>query len=53
MQTGLRVLAADDVARYMAAGADGVLTKPVQVPALFAVLAGRGLPATVAAQDAA
>ena len=29
---------ADDVARYMAGGADGVLTKPIQLPELFAVL---------------
>ncbi|WP_374275011.1 ATP-binding protein [Brevundimonas sp.] len=29
---------ADDVARYMAGGADGVLTKPIQLPQLFAVL---------------
>lgn len=30
---------ADDVSRYMAAGADGVLTKPIHLPSLFAVLA--------------
>lgn len=29
---------ADDVARYLAAGADGVLTKPIQLPQLFSVL---------------
>jgi signal transduction histidine kinase/ActR/RegA family two-component response regulator len=44
---------ADDVASYMAAGADGVLTKPIQIPALFSVLSGRGLPATVVGQHAA
>lgn len=31
---------ADDVDRYLAAGADGVLTKPIQIELLFAVLAG-------------
>lgn len=31
---------AEDVERYMAAGADGVLTKPIQIDQLFAVLAG-------------
>ena len=30
---------ADDVARYLAAGADGVLTKPIQLSELYAVLA--------------
>lgn len=29
---------AEDIDRYMAAGADGVLTKPIQLPRLFAVL---------------
>ena len=29
---------AEDVERYMAAGADGVLTKPIQLPQLYAVL---------------
>jgi CheY-like chemotaxis protein len=29
----------DDVARYMAAGADGVLRKPIEIAALQAVLA--------------
>ena len=33
---------ADDVSRYLAAGADGVLTKPIDVPSLFAVLANCG-----------
>ena len=28
----------DDVARYMAAGADGVLKKPIEIAALHAVL---------------
>ena len=32
----------DDVARYMAAGADSVLGKPIQIPALYAVLARAG-----------
>ncbi|AQR62624.1 hypothetical protein BZG35_13940 [Brevundimonas sp. LM2] len=32
----------DDVRKYLAAGADGVLTKPIQLPQLFAVLAGCG-----------
>lgn len=30
---------AEDIARYLAAGADGVLAKPIQLPLLFAVLA--------------
>jgi CheY-like chemotaxis protein len=33
---------AEDVERYLAAGADGVLTKPIQLPQLFAVLAACG-----------
>lgn len=33
---------ADDVARYRAAGADGVLSKPLQVPALHAAIAQAG-----------
>jgi deoxyribodipyrimidine photolyase-related protein len=33
---------ADDVSRYLTAGADGVLTKPIDVPSLFAVLANCG-----------
>jgi signal transduction histidine kinase/ActR/RegA family two-component response regulator len=36
----------EDVARYMAAGADGVLRKPIEIPALHAVLAGIGEAAT-------
>lgn len=33
---------AEDVNRYMAAGADGVLTKPIHLPSLFAVLSHCG-----------
>ena len=33
---------ADDVSLYMAAGADGVLTKPIHLPSLFAVLSDCG-----------
>ena len=44
---------AEDVERYLAAGADGVLTKPIQLPELFAVLAGCSDRATAAARDAA
>lgn len=33
---------AEDVSLYMAAGADGVLTKPIQLPKLFAVLSQCG-----------
>ena len=32
----------EDVARYMAAGADGVLRKPIEIPALHAVLTEAG-----------
>ena len=32
----------EDVARYMAAGADGVLKKPIDIPALYAVIAMAG-----------
>nr|WP_246347677.1 ATP-binding protein [Brevundimonas variabilis] len=40
----------DDVSRYMAAGADGVLTKPIHLPSLFAVLAacGKAVPSSSA-----
>lgn len=44
---------ADDVERYLDAGADGVLTKPIQLPELFAVLAECGDRATAAQRDAA
>ncbi|KQW82206.1 response regulator [Brevundimonas sp. Root1279] len=44
---------AEDVERYLAAGADGVLTKPIQLPELFAVLADCGDRATAAQRDAA
>lgn len=44
---------AEDVARYMAAGADGVLTKPIQLRELFAVLAACSQSATAPASDAA
>lgn len=42
---------ADDVNRYLAAGADGVLTKPIHLPSLFAVLAdcGKGVPSSLVA----
>ena len=39
----------DDVARYLAAGADGVLAKPIQLVELFRVLAAVPVPATAAA----
>ena len=38
----------DDVRKYMDAGADGVLTKPIQLPQLFAVLGQCGRAATEA-----
>ncbi len=44
---------ADDVERYMAAGADGVLTKPIQIEQLFAVLAGCRAHASASARSAA
>lgn len=44
---------AEDVERYLGAGADGVLTKPIQLPELFAVLAECGDRATAAERDAA
>jgi len=39
----------EDVARYLAAGADGVLTKPIQLTELFRVLASAPVPARAAA----
>lgn len=39
----------DDVARYLSAGADGVLTKPIQLIELFRVLASVPVPARAAA----
>ena len=41
----------DDISRYLAAGADGVLTKPIHLPSLFAVLAdcGKGVPSSLVA----
>lgn len=44
---------AEDVERYMAAGADGVLTKPIQIDRLFAVLGGCGREVSAGARDAA
>jgi signal transduction histidine kinase/ActR/RegA family two-component response regulator len=44
---------ADDVERYLSAGADGVLTKPIQLPELFAVLGQCGDRATPRPRDAA
>jgi len=44
---------AEDVDRYLAAGADGVLTKPIQLPELFAVLSRCGDRAAALASDAA
>jgi CheY-like chemotaxis protein len=43
---------ADDVARYMAAGADGVIGKPIDVTKLYAALAGE-LPAPEGGRAAA
>jgi CheY-like chemotaxis protein len=39
----------EDVARYLSAGADGVLTKPIQLTELFRVLASVPVPARAAA----
>jgi signal transduction histidine kinase/ActR/RegA family two-component response regulator len=39
----------EDVARYLSAGADGVLTKPIQLTELFRVLASAPVPARAAA----
>ena len=44
---------AEDVERYMAAGADGVLTKPIQIEQLFTVLGECGRGNTAGSRDAA
>lgn len=44
---------AEDVTRYLAAGVDGVLTKPIQLPQLFAVLAACADRVTAARHNAA